>query len=381
MGGRVRAILLAAGAGSRLWPYTATRPKPMVPVAGRPILGWLLDALSQGGIDDVQIVVGYKGNRIQSTFEDGRDLGLSIRYVRQEVLLGSGAALATALKDGGIPDEALVMGADNIVDAALVQALVDAGPNALALATSTEPSKYGVVEVEDDRVVAIEEKPPIEGQALVSTGAAALDASVLEAVPRLVDEGYLGLAHILDHIAREGPGLRAVADEGRWLDAVYPWDLLDLTRALAEALDTDEGPEGAHIVGPVSLGEGVTIEPGAIVRGPTSIGDNVRVASGAIVSESVVMDDAVVGPGAHVEKSVVGDGTHVNGGAHLARGEGIADVEEALHRLEDVGALVGEGCTIEGGGLVLPGTLVGNHARVAAGARARGRVKEDGEVL
>lgn len=376
----MRAILLAAGAGSRLWPYTATRPKPMVPVAGRPILGWLLDALSDGGVEDVQIVVGYKGNRIQSTFEDGRELGLSIRYVRQEVLLGSGAALATALKDGGVPEQALVMGGDNIVDAALVRALLDAGPNTLAVARSQEASKYGVVQLEDDRVTGIEEKPPVQGEALVSTGAALLDERVLEEVPRLVDDGYLGLAHILDHIARHGPGLFAVADRGRWLDAVYPWDLLELTRVLATDVADADGPEGVDIVGPVSIGSGVTIEPGAIVRGPASLGDNVHVGAGAIVSESVVMDDAVIGPGAHVEKSVVGDGTRLAGGAHLARGRGIGQVDDGLHRLDDVGALVGEGCTLEGGSLVLPGTLLGNDAAVRAGATARGRLQAGSEV-
>lgn len=376
----MRAILLAAGAGSRLWPYTATRPKPMVPVAGRPILTWLLEALREGGVEDVQIVVGYKANRIQSAIEDGRELGLDVRYVRQEVLLGSGAALATALKDGGIPDEALVMGADNLVDVTLVRSLLDAGPNTLAVARSQEPSKYGVVDVEEDRVRRIEEKPPIEGEALVSTGAAVLDGTVLGEVPELVDQGMLGLAHILDHVAREGPGLGALVDEGRWMDAVYPWDLLQLTDALAPDAAREPDAEGASVLGPVAVGEGVTIEPGAIVRGPASLGDNVQVGAGALVSESVVMDDATIGPGAHVERSVVGDGTRIEGGAQLVRGSGIGETNEGLHRLEDIGALVGEGCRVEGGSLLLPASLVGNHAAVRSGATARGRIPEDGQV-
>lgn len=354
----------------------------MVPVAGRPILVWLLEALRDGSgsqLDEVHIVVGYKGNRIQSVIGDGSHLGLDVRYVRQEVLLGSGAALSTALRDGGIPETALVMGADNIVDEALVRALVEAGPNRLAVARTDQPSKYGVVDLEDDTVRSIEEKPPIEGEALVSTGAAVLERSVLERVPELVDQGMLGLAHILDHVARGGPGLQAVVDEGRWMDAVFPWDLLQLNHALARQA-AREIPEDARVVGPVTVGEGVTVEPGAIVRGPTSLGDNVHVGAGAIVTESVVMDDVVIGPGAHVERSVVGDGSRVRGGSQLARGRGVGETTDGLHALEDVGALVGEGVTVEGGSLVLPGSLVGNHAHIRAGATARGRIQEGGEV-
>ncbi len=377
----MRAILLAAGAGSRLWPYTTTRPKPMVPVAGRPILGWLLEALADGGVRDVQIVVGYKGSRIQSTFEDGRELGLDISYVRQEVLLGSAAALATALADGGTPEEAIVMGGDNIVDAALVDALLAQGPNALALARSSEPSKYGVVQVDGTRVLSIEEKPPIQGEALVSTGAALLSRDVLETVPSLVESGHLGLATVLDHVATEGSGLDAVIDAGTWLDAVFPWDLLALTDALVPPGATAHGTgEGAFLTGPITVGPGATIEPGAVVRGPSSIGANARIAAGAVVSESVVMDDALIGPGAHVERSVVGDGARVRGGAVVARGRGIAEAGEHVHRLDDIGALIGEGCIVEGGSIVLPATLVGNDARIRSGARARGRVQEGGEV-
>lgn len=375
----LRAILLAAGAGSRLWPYTQTRPKPMVPVAGRPILAWLVDAVREAGVDELHVVVGYKGNRIRSFLEDGSELGVEVSYVRQNVLLGSGAALRTALKDGGTPDEALVMGADNIVDRQLVEALLDAGPNALAAAASDQPSKYGVVRVTGEAVDRVEEKPPIEGQALVSTGAALLDRDVLEMVPRLVDRGLLGLADVLDHVAREGPGLRAVANPGLWLDAVYPWDLLDLTDELApQAADDHEGP--GLVRGPVVVGEGATIEPGAIVRGPASIGANTRVESGATVNASVLMEDVRVGAGAHVDRSVLGDGCIVRGGATLARGEGVAETSEGVHQLEDVGAMVGEGCTVEGAARVLPATLVGNQARLHAGSTARTRVSEAGEV-
>jgi len=375
----VRAILLAAGAGSRLWPYTQTRPKPMVPVAGRPIVAWLVDALQAAGIEEIHVVVGYKGNRIRSFLEDGSDFDVDVTYVRQNVLLGSAAALATALKDAGVPDSGLVMGADNIVDEALVRGLVDAGPNALATAKSDEPSKYGVVRVTGDRVDRIEEKPPIEGQALVSTGAALLDGDVLERVPELVDRGMLGLADVLDHVAREGSGLGAVQDAGRWLDAVYPWDLLELTDELAGQAAGDAQPQ-ATVKPPVVVAEGATIEPGAVIRGPASIGPNARVESGAVVNASVVMEDARVGAGAHVDRSVLGDGAIVRGGATLARGDGVAETSEGVHRLDDVGAMVGEGCTIEGAARVLPGTLVGNRARVHAGSTARMHVGEEGEV-
>jgi glucose-1-phosphate thymidylyltransferase len=351
----------------------------MVPVAGRPILDWLVEALANAGVDEIQVVVGYKGNRIRSFLEDGSTYDVDVSYVRQNVLLGSAAALSVALKDGGVPDEALVMGADNIVDRDLVAALTDAGPNALATTETRQPSKYGLVHVTGDEVDGIDEKPPIEGQALISTGATLLDAEVLREVPGLVDRGMLGMANVLDHVAREGPGLHAVRNPGLWLDAVYPWDLLELTAELApHAADGSKQP--GRTMGSVVVAEGATIEPGATVRGPTSIGANARVEAGAVVNASVIMEDVRVGAGAHVDRSVLGDGSIVRGGATLACGEGVAETGEDVHPLDDVGAMVGEGCTVEGAAQLLPGTLVGNRARVRAGAQARRRVDEDGEV-
>jgi glucose-1-phosphate thymidylyltransferase len=376
---RLQAIVLAAGAGSRLWPYTETRPKPMVPVAGRPILEWLLDSLAEVGVTDVCLVVGYKANRIQSHVEDGADYGLDVRYVRQQVLMGSAAALARALEETTVPESTLVVGGDNVIEAPLLEALVDAGPNAIATTTSDKPSKYGVVHATDGLVDRVEEKPPIESEALISTGAALLDRQVLDQVPSLVERGLHGLADVFDHLAREGGKLRAVQGPGRWLDAVYPWDLLSLTDELVEGRG-DPGPAEATVRGPVTIAEGATVEPGAVVAGPASIGRNARIGAGAVVNESVVMEDALVGPGASVDRSVVGDGSVVRSGAILARGEGVARTDDSVHAVDDVGAMIGEGCTVEGAGRVLPGTLVGNDSRVRAGATARERVNTSGEV-
>lgn len=381
----IRPIVLAAGAGSRLWPLAQTRPKPMVPVAGRPILAWVLDAVREAGFSEATVVIGYKASTVQSYFQDGRDIGLELTYVRQEQQAGTAHAVATALQEEGMPEAALILGGDNVVDTHLVRALTNAGPDALAVTKSEHPSRYGVVTLRGDEIEEITEKPLVQGDALISTGAVLLSRDDLDALSSMAAAGTTDLPTVLNKLVQSGHPLQACVTTGDWHDAVYPWDLLPITEMLLSSgapdrPDTADIDPGAQLQGAVLVEAGATVGTGAIVQGPTSLGKNARVSAGAFVRRSLVLDGVKLGPRAVVEDSVIAEGVDIGAGVVIGGGPCRAEAEDGLHKVARLGAIVGEGCRIGPGAVLAPGTVLGNRVTVAPGARVRGRVPDGGWV-
>ena len=132
----MKAVVLAAGEGMRLRPLTVSEPKVMIPVANRPILEHVVDALVKNDVHDIVMVVGYRKERIMSHFEDGRRFGARIEYVVQEKQLGNGHALFSA-RDR-LSGEFMVLSGDNIVDRRAVGDLLKAGSCPSALVVESE---------------------------------------------------------------------------------------------------------------------------------------------------------------------------------------------------------------------------------------------------
>lgn len=381
----VTPIVLAAGPGSRLWPLTNTRPKPMVEVAGRPILQWCLEALQDAGFSRATLVVGHKASTIQTHFGDGSEIGLSLEYVHQDQQIGTAHAVNTALEAQGMPSEALILGGDNLIEPDLIQDLLETGPDALAVTKSREPSKYGVVDIQGDRVTHITEKPLLEGEAVVSTGVCLLSRQSLDLLSRLVKQGTTGLPTFLNELIDEGHELTACRSTQAWLDAVHPWDLVSLTELLlaregAALADPTDLAESAKIQGAVHVGGGSTLRPGALVDGPSSLGTNVRIGLRSTISRSLISDGASVGTGAIVESSVLAEGVSVGSGAILGATDADIQAGDRVHHVHNIGAIVGEGSVIGPGAVLHPGTILGAGVRVAPGAVVQGRIPDGGWV-
>ena len=165
----MKAVILAAGEGTRLRPFTVSKPKVMIPIANHPIMEYAIEALSQNGVKDIVIVVGYRKESIMSYFEEGRRFGVDIEYVNQQKPLGTAHALLQAEKE--IDSDFLVLPGDNLIDPKEVSNLMESeSQNSLLIAESDIPSKYGVVFMEKGIVTKIVEKPMENLSALISTG-------------------------------------------------------------------------------------------------------------------------------------------------------------------------------------------------------------------
>ena len=162
----VQAVILTAGEGTRLRPLTVSRVKGMIPIANRPILEYVVNALAKNNIRDIIMVVGYKKERIMAYFEDGIDFGVKIQYADQKKQLGTAHALVQA--QDLIKKDFLVLSGDNIIAPEGISNLLEENKNdaSLLITHSDTPSKYGVVGLTGNRVKHIVEKPEITGDLL-----------------------------------------------------------------------------------------------------------------------------------------------------------------------------------------------------------------------
>ncbi len=381
-------------------PFTASVPKVMIPVGNRPILEYAVQALVESGVRDLVFVVGYRRERIQAHFQDGKAFDARIAYVVQTKQLGTAHALGEA--KGHLTGPFVVLNGSNMVDARFVADLLEheEGP-AVMITESDVPRSYGVVTLEGRNVRAILEKPAEVVSNLINTGAYALDPSIFPEIDARGKEGKSDLPSVLTDLARR-TSVAAIRSEGTWVDALYPWDLLRLnTTALQSAHDVRAGTIEPHVVlkGRVTVGEGCVIRSGAYLQGPlslgpgceiganavllpsTSLGKNVRIGPLTTVANSILMDDVNLGPSCVVQDSVIGSGVVARAGLLAASGPGEVQIEGEWHAVRQIGALIGEDAELGNGVSLACGTMVNERARASSGARLHGTVPAGAVVL
>jgi glucose-1-phosphate thymidylyltransferase len=308
----MKAIIPVAGAGTRLRPHTHTAPKPLLHVAGKPILGHILDELSALGPAQVIFVVGHMGDQIIDYVQ--RSYSYETLFIEQTELLGLGYAIYLALEHTGDEDVLILLG-DTIIHCDL-QALAAAGRNVLGLKAVDDPQRFGIAEVERDRIVRLVEKPERPGSDLAVVGVYYIrDAAVLrEELKRLIEgretsRGEYQITDALQGMIDRGCTLHPFPIEA-WYDCGRKETLLATNRALLAQAPGPMGSEGAVFVPPVF------VAPDAVVDGAV-IGPYVSIGAGARVSNCIVRD-SIISAGARVsdillEGSLVGNGTEIRG--------------------------------------------------------------------
>src|SRR6266508_4068219 len=390
-GGRpMKAVILAAGEGARMGPFTASLPKVMIPVGNRPLLEYVVQALVENGVHDLLCVVGYRRERIQAYFND----------VTETKQLGTANAIWEARAH--LDQPFVVLNGSNMVDARFVSDLLEVGTKPAVLITESEtPQNYGVVTLQGKNLLAITEKPTEIISNLINTGAYALDPRIFDEIEALAKEGRHDLPRAVSALAKR-TAVIALKTEGTWVDALYPWDLLRLNAvALKGGHEVRAGTiepsvtirgrvsigdgcvirSGAYLQGPLSIGPGCEIGPNAVLLPSTSLGKNVRIGALTTVANSILMDDVILGPSSVLQDAVVGSGVVARAGLLAASGPGDVNIEGTWHAVPQIGVLLGEDVEIGHGVSVAPGTVVNERARVESGAKLRGTVPSGAVVL
>ncbi|HEY50620.1 MAG TPA: NTP transferase domain-containing protein, partial [Dehalococcoidia bacterium] len=354
-----QAVILAAGEGQRLRPFTVNRPKVMLFIAGKPILQYVIEALAQKGIRDIALVVGYHKEQVLDYFGSGESFGVDLTYVTQERQLGTAHALAQAKK--AIKSDFLVLPGDNLIAADTIDRFAAIEPEAVLIKKVDNPMRYGVVNVQRGTVKEIVEKPEEAASNLVSTGIYSFSKAIFDFV-----EPQLDLPDVVNRMIEQGGKIRALETEGAWLDAIYPWDILNLNAAILQQSQAKTGgtiEAGVSVKGQVSIGKGTVIRSNSYILGPavigdgceigpsvcifpaTSIGNNVVISPFTELKNSVIGNDVSIGPGSIMHDSVIDNSCHIDGRFAACGGQAEVAVNREYHSVS-FGAMLGEGCTL-----------------------------------
>lgn len=308
----MKAVLFAAGKSTRTYPLTLTRPKPLLPIANKPIVKHQIEALPPS-VDEVILVVGYRHEMIRESLGESYD-GRKIRYVNQEEQRGTGHALLQC--ESVIDEPFMAFNGDDLYHPTDIAALAGLEQGALCK-TVPDPSRFGVFVLNDDGAVAqVIEKPVEPVSDLANIGAYKLNPSIFE-VLHATPESSRGEIEITSAIETLAQQVRFVAHpiEGYWLSIGYPWDLLDANEALLAELEEDiqgEVSPAAHITGIVSIGRGTIIRPGVVIDGPAIIGENCSIGPNAwIRPNSAIGDNCKIGQGSEIKGSILFNGAKV----------------------------------------------------------------------
>jgi len=396
----MKAAILAAGEGVRIQPITATRPKHLIKVAGKPILEHCLNALRAAGIDETLIVVYYMADAIRQYFGDGKKLGMSIEYVGQKAVLGTGNAVAVV--EPNMKDDFVVVNGDLLFTAEAVKNVVDSHlkerPSAtMAVVPVERPQDYGIVELDEQHVKRIVEKPTREEAStnLANAGIYAFSTEIFAKI-RQTSTSARGEWEIPDAISlliSEEKSVTAVKiAEEDWVDIGRPWDLLSanrwaLTRMKHKVCGLIEN--GANLIGPVTVAETARIRSGAYIEGPTfvdeesdigpncyvrkytSIGRKARIGNACEVKNSIVMDNVHVGHLSYVGDSIIGENCNLGAGTITANYRLDSNTIPMMvkDKLVDsgrrkLGVVLGDNVKTGINALFMPGVKVGNDSWV-----------------
>jgi mannose-1-phosphate guanylyltransferase len=352
----MQALILAGGEGTRLRPLTTTVPKPVIPLANRPFISFMLDWLMAHGVNDIVMSCGFLAEGVRSVLGDGAELGIRIRYVEEEHPLDTAGAVKFA--ELLLDERFLVMNGDILADFNLsaLQRLHEArnAKCTIALTPVEDPSAYGLVRTgPDSQVEAFLEKasPQEIDTNLINAGAYVLERDVLAMIP----DGKPFSFERDVFPALTGNGLYGFEATGYWLDIGTPERYLEATRdilegnvetvikaslsngaALSIGVEASVDP-AAEINGPSLAGAGSEIDAGARLGPLAVIGDRCRVGQGAIVERAVLHQSVEVERGAVVRESIVGAGARIGASSRVEAGTIIG-----------AGAVIGSDSVLEG---------------------------------
>ena len=400
----MRAVILAAGEGKRMHPLTYTRPKVMVPLAGKPILEHLVLEIKEAGIRDFIFVVGYRDEAIRDRFGHGERWGVNIDYVTQRRQLGTADALRTL--SGLIDGSFLLANGDAVICREDMRQIISRDINTIGLVELENTTDMGVVEVAEGKVIQIHEKVKHPPTKLVNAGIYLLTPEIFSAISAThkSSRGEYELTDSLQLLIEWGIPL-SYEMIASWINISYPWDLLRANEELLINIEPENHGEieenvvlrgsisvgkgtvirsGSYIVGPAFIGEDCEIGPNCYIRPSTSIGDRCHIGTAVEVKNSIIMGNSKIPHHNYIGDSIIGENCNFGAGTKVAnlRLDGksieVGGLDTGRRKL---GAIVGDGVQTGINSCLNVGCSIGNDSIIGPGAVARGVIRPGARIL
>ncbi|MFN3678691.1 sugar phosphate nucleotidyltransferase [Thermosynechococcus sp.] len=339
----MKAMILAAGKGTRVRPITYTIPKPMIPILQKPVMEFLVELLRQHGFTEIMVNVSHLAHEIESYFQDGQRFGVDIAYsfegyIKDGELVGKALGSAGGIKriqdfNPFFDDTFVVLCGDALIDLDLTAAVAwhrQKGAIATVIMKTVPKesvSSYGVVVTdESDRIIAFQEKPSVE-EALsnnINTGIYIFEPEVIDYIPS--NQEYDIGSQLFPKLVEMGAPFYGLAMDFEWIDIGKVPDYWEAVRGVLNGtiknvsipgherlpgiytgLNVAVNWDRVNIQGPVYIGGMTKIEDGATIIGPTMIGPNCHICSGAVVDNCVIFEYSRLGSDVRlVDKLVFG---------------------------------------------------------------------------
>jgi UDP-N-acetylglucosamine diphosphorylase/glucosamine-1-phosphate N-acetyltransferase len=397
-----KAVLMAAGDSTRMLPLSASRPKHLLPIAGKPLLFHTLEGLEEAGIREVLIICGYHEEELRKAVESREWEKLSISYVTQRERKGTAHAAGHAREFVG-NDTALLMNGDILVGPGCFSGLIKYHESSdfeltLSVREIENPSAYGVVRVKDGKAAELIEKPTRDQMVsnLVNAGLYAIGETLWEAIDKtkLSSRGEYEITDSLKKLIERG-NVGGYILPSWWLDIGKPWDLLEANEIILKQMPgknlgtVEDGAvikgqnvieagaiikTGAYIEGPVFIGEGAVIGPNCYIRAHSSIGKKVKIGNAVEIKNSIIMDNTNVGHLSYVGDSIIGRNSNFGAGTitsnlrhddqHVKSTVKGMRVSSGRRKL---GAIIGDNVKTGIGTSIAPGIVLHQGARTGIG--------------
>jgi bifunctional UDP-N-acetylglucosamine pyrophosphorylase/glucosamine-1-phosphate N-acetyltransferase len=343
----MKAVILAAGKGTRLHPLTLSRPKHLVPIGGKPIIDYGLEALKSAGFKEVVMVVNYLSEHFKQYLGDGTRFGIKIEYVIQK--RQNGTADATGYAESLVEGPFLLTYGDWLMSPDAISTVISTHEKeqpsvTMAVVNVQNPEHYGVVKVENSKIKEIVEKPSRDRAPsnLANAGMYILPLEIFDAIRQTTSSsrGEKELTDSLSLLLKKGRTiLAAPLQETDAFDVGLLWDLFPANCwVLQRAKLRTEGKieNGANLIGPMILEKGSRIRSGTYIEGPafigkdsdigpncfirsyTSIGKEARVGNACEIKNSIIMDKTHIGHLSYVGDSLIGENCNLGAGTTIA---------------------------------------------------------------
>jgi UDP-N-acetylglucosamine diphosphorylase / glucose-1-phosphate thymidylyltransferase / UDP-N-acetylgalactosamine diphosphorylase / glucosamine-1-phosphate N-acetyltransferase / galactosamine-1-phosphate N-acetyltransferase len=357
--GTLKAVVLAAGKGVRLWPLTENRSKHMIPVAGKPIVEHVISAIRSAGIRSIVLVTRYRSELVKRHIGNGSKLGVTVDYVDQPDISGTASAISMARDQVGSNDFLVAYG-DLVVTPRAIKRVVDTYRKkgrkpTIGLIPVSRPESYGMAKVSGDLLTEIIEKPS-QSQSpsnLANTGIYVLNPTIFDHLQTTLrsGRGEFEITDTISSLAKTGtPVAWAKIDPSDWQDIGKPWDVLAANaRLLAKSKRRIAGriEEGAKVTGQVTIEKGALIRTGTVIEGPARIGEG-----------------AVIGPLAHIRAGTCVGKRSAIGAFCEVKNSIIMDHTKIPHLSYIGDSIIGEHCNLAAGTMVANLKLSDNTVRM-----------------
>ncbi len=400
----MKAVILAAGEGSRMRPLTYSRPKVMLPIANKPILEHLLVEVAKAGISEFIFIVGYHDEQVRDYFGSGDKWGVSIDYCNQRKQLGTADALK--MVEGLVGGNFLAINGDIIVSQEDINSLANSNDNTMSVVKVEYTEDLGLVELKEGKVVHIYEKVEKPPSLMANAGLYLFTPDIFVAISQTLKSprGEYEITDSLQLIIDQGHHI-SYQKINHWFDLSYPWDLLPANKSLmvgntAQNLGEVEKNvvikdvvsigkvtvvrSGSYIVGPVIIGQDCDIGPNCYIRPHTSIGDNCRIGGAVEVKNSIIMKGSKIPHHSYVGDSIIGEECNLGAGtkiANLRLDEKEISVAGRNTRMRKLGAIIGDRVETGINASINVGSMIGNNTHIGPGAIVNGVISPDSTIL